>query len=342
MSSEKTEDPTPRRLRQARESGDVPVSAALTQTAAMLCAVVVLPAAGALTVRSFWDQLHAAVRGDVPSVEQLCSQLLVVTVPLLATAAAGALAIGFVQTGGVLSGKRLAPKLDSLNPVEGFKKLLSLDRLWSVTRAALTASLLGYLCADFLLDHASSLVASVGEVGPSSSLAWSLSKRLLWTALGLGGAMAIIDVLVTRRSWLRRNRMSKDEVKREYREAEGDPQLKQERKRAHQEMLENASVLAVRDASVLIVNPTHIATALRYDGDQDEAPRIIAQGEGAFARRLMDAARAYGVPIVRDIPVARALFELQTGDEIPEELYEAVAEILRGLWEESGNAPPDD
>lgn len=95
-------------------------------------------------------------------------------------------------------------------------------------------------------------------------------------------------------------------------------------------------IAAVKDATVLIVNPTHLATALRYrEDEEDEAPRLLAQGQGDLAQRMIDAARAYGVPVVRDIPVARALAELEVGDEIPEQLYEAVAEILREAWAES-------
>jgi flagellar biosynthesis protein FlhB len=106
-------------------------------------------------------------------------------------------------------------------------------------------------------------------------------------------------------------------------------------------MLNSASVLAVKDATVLIVNPTHLACALRYDRDGDGAPAILAQAEGFLAQRMIDAARAYGVPIVRDIPIAHALKVLAVGDEIPEELYEAIAEILREVWAQSVESSED-
>jgi type III secretion protein U len=128
--------------------------------------------------------------------------------------------------------------------------------------------------------------------------------------------------------------MSKDEVKREYKESEGDPQIKQARERAHHEMLASAAVGNVRNATVVIVNPTHLATALRYDEQEgDQAPVVVASGEGDLAARIVAAARDFGVPVVRDVPLARALAELSIGDAIPEALYEAVAEILRDAWE---------
>src|SRR5690606_4533533 len=156
-----------------------------------------------------------------------------------------------------------------------------------------------------------------------------------------GLALAAGDVLATRHSWLKRLRMSSDEVKREHREAEGDPELKGARTRAHRELLAGASLNAVKEATVVIVNPTHLATALRYDEDQDDAPMVVSQGAGDMARRIVEAAHAYGIPVVRDVPVARALFELEVGDEIPEALYEAVAEVLREVHEAEGERTGD-
>jgi flagellar biosynthesis protein FlhB len=131
--------------------------------------------------------------------------------------------------------------------------------------------------------------------------------------------------------------MSKADVKREHKESEGDPQQKAARERAHHEMLASVAIANVRQASVVIVNPTHIACALRYDEEGgDEAPTLVASGRGELARRIIEAAAQYGVPVLRDVPLARALVELEIGDEIPPELYEAVAEILREAWGEVG------
>jgi flagellar biosynthesis protein FlhB len=160
---------------------------------------------------------------------------------------------------------------------------------------------------------------------------WLLGRRLLWAAALVGLVLGGVDYFFVRRAWLARHRMSKDEVKREARESEGDPEVKAARRRAHQEALAGSMIAAVKDATVLIVNPTHLATALRYQEGDDEAPTVIAHGEGDLAQRLIEAAHAYGVPVVRDVPVAHALRELELGSEIPEALYEAVAEVLREL-----------
>jgi flagellar biosynthesis protein FlhB len=130
--------------------------------------------------------------------------------------------------------------------------------------------------------------------------------------------------------------MTKAEVRREYKEAEGDPQLKAARARAYGELVAQATIAGVKNASVVVVNPTHLACALRYDEkDGDEAPVVLASGEGDLAARIVRAAEEAGVPVVRDVPLARALLELEVGAAIPEALYEAVAEILREIWEDA-------
>lgn len=336
--TDKTEAPSPRRLRQAREKGDIPVSSALTQSAALLAAVVALPAATQWIAAESVSWITRAVQGELSDPRQWFWPLLMWSLPVITAAAVGALGVGFAQTGGAFVPSKLTPNWQNLDPVEGFKRLFKLDRVYQVLRALVAASFVTWLSIDLLLGETRSIGSTTGEPEAAAALAAYLSRRVLWLGTGVSVALALVDVFVTRHLWLRRNRMSKDEVKREHKESEGDPHLKQERKRAHHEMLNHAAVLSVKDANVVVVNPTHLATALRYEDDQDEAPVVVAQGQGELARQIVDAARAYGIPVVRDVPVARALRELEVGDEIPEELYEAVAEILKELWEHDGGA----
>jgi FlhB-like protein len=228
---------------------------------------------------------------------------------------------------------RLAPSFARLDPFDGVKRLFSLERFLGVIRALLLAGFVGYFTYRTLGAHVADVAFGTGEFSSAGILARGLGKNVAWAAACLGLGLAGLDYLVVHRGFIRRNRMSKDEIKREYRESEGDPHVKAARRRAHQEALVGATVNSVKSATVLIVNPTHLATALRYDEEQDQAPVIVAQGEGELARRMIDAARAYGIPCVRDVPIARALRDLEIGDEIPEALYEAVAEIIRHVWE---------
>ncbi len=349
--SDKTEEPTPQRLKKAREEGDSPVSGALMQAAGFIVAIALVPAAVAGAASRAADLIRAAVAHphDPLSAPDLAREVVVLVAPLVVAAAVAAAVVGFVQSGGMVATKKLAPDLSRANPITGIKNLFNWQRAVGVLRSLLAALIVGWLAVRLLIDHAGDLVHTIGNPLAIAVVAGTLAKKLVWIAALVGLALGLVDLLVTRYGWLKRNRMTKDEVKREYKESEGDPEIKQARERAHQEMLRGATVAAVKNATVVIVNPTHLATALRYseDGDDDNddadaAPRVIAQGEGDLAKRMIEAANAYGVPVVRDVPVARALSELEIGDEIPEALYEAVAEILRDVWEQASGETADE
>jgi len=263
----------------------------------------------------------------------LAAIVLGITVPVVAVAAAASAAASFTQTGGALSVKKLSPSLDRLNIFTGLKGLFSWQRVVGIARALLAALLVGWYALRQLASHGADFAASVGNARAATMLAASLAAHVAWFAAAVGLSLGLVDLLLTRRAWFNRHRMTKDEIKREYRESEGDPAVKAARRRAHQEALTGASLGALKTASVVIVNPTHLATALKYGEDEDLAPSVVAQGQGEMAKLIVEAARAYGVPIVRDVPVARALNDLEVGDEIPEALYEAVAEILREIWQ---------
>lgn len=338
--SDKTEEPTPRRLKRAREEGDSPVSGALVQAAGFVVAMSLVPAALAATVQRASWLVHRALVDPfhVFSAASLARDVIVLTVPMVGAAALAGAAVGFLQSGGIVAVKRISPDLNRANPISGLKNVFNWQRAVSVLRSLAAALIVGWLAVRLLVTHGADLVRSIGSSPAAAALASRLAGRLAWIAALIGLGLAGVDVLITRYSWRKRLRMTKDEVKREFRETEGDPEIKAARQRAHQEMLSGATLAAVKDATVVIVNPTHIAAALRYsesdtDETEDSAPRLVAKGEGELAKRIVDAARAYGVPVMRDVPVARALSELEVGDEIPEALYEAVAEILREVWE---------
>jgi flagellar biosynthesis protein FlhB len=331
--SDKTEEPTPRRLRKAREQGDLPVSAAACQSAAFAAAWVLAPAAVAATIHTTAVLLDRGLAGDVPTSGELAFAVVALCAPLLLAAALAAGALGLMQTGAMVAPQKLVPDFSRANPFTGLRQLFRAERWFALVRSLLAAVLTGGLGVVLLRDQMPAVAHTPGQTSSALALAGVLSHRLAGLALAVAFALAGLDLLVTRWSWRKRHRMTKDEVRREHRESEGDPEIKAARRRAHQEALEGAALLAVKDATVVIVNPTHFATALAYREEHEEAPRVVSQGRGELARKIIDAARAYGVPVVRDVPVARALAELEVGDEIPEVLYEAVAEILREIWE---------
>ncbi|HEY6081014.1 MAG TPA: EscU/YscU/HrcU family type III secretion system export apparatus switch protein [Polyangiaceae bacterium] len=333
--AEKTEQPTQRRLNKARQEGDSAVSVSLAQGASLLVVLALLPAFAAALAAALGAGLRAAIatgQADLAGAAWLC---LALSAPLLGAAAFVSLVLGLLQTGGAFTASRFAPDLARLDPFQGIKGLFTLERFFSLARSLLAALAVGWLSWGLLRDHLGDIASTAGRAEAVAATSWLLGRRLLWAAALVGLVLGVADYAFVRRAWLRRHRMSKDELKREQRESEGDPEVKAARRRAHQEALAGSMIAAVKDATVLIVNPTHLATALRYQAEESEAPTVIAHGEGELARRLIEAAHAYGVPVVRDVPVAHALRELALGDEIPEALYEAVAEVLRELLAES-------
>jgi flagellar biosynthesis protein FlhB len=338
--AEKTEQPTPRRLRKLRERGEVPVSAALSQAIGFTVGVALLPSAAAAAFASLAELVRVTAGGQPIAASEIGSLVLGLSAPLLAAAAFASLLATVAQSGGLFSFQRLAPSFERLNLIAGLRSLFGAQRLFALARALLATTLLAAFALHVLREGLGRLALASGDLRRVSAFAAHDALKLARGMAALAVALGAIDFLISRRAFLRKNRMSRDEIRREHKESEGDPELKAARKRAHQEVLSSASVHAVRNASVLIVNPTHLATALRYDETTDEAPHILAHGDGDLARRMVEAAHAYGVPVVQDIPLARALAEIEAGQDIPEALYEAVAEILRTLWEAERDATP--
>lgn len=337
--SEKTEEPTPQRLRKAREDGDSGVSVQAASAVGFLVAVALVPPAVVALAERSASLLRGAIEraGDAapttPSSEALLPTVVWLVAPVLVAAGATSAIVQLVQAGGSFATKKLGPSLDRLDLVQGAKNLVSTTRLFSVFRALLFGGVVVYLAYGALRAALADLAHLAGRLGYVGLVAGTLGGTLAKRAALVGLALGAIDLFVTRRQWLSRLKMSKEEIKREHKESEGDPQLKAARERAHHEMLAAAAVANVKNATVVVVNPTHLACALRYDAEEgDAAPVVVASGEGDLAKQIVEAARAYGVPVLRDVPLARALLELEIGGEIPEDLYEAVAEILREAY----------
>lgn len=330
----KTEEPSPRRLRKAREQGDSPAAHTVGPTAGLVLAVLLVPGALSATAARAAELLRSALSGGgALDAATFALEVVALSAPLLVAVAFAGAAATLVQTGGVISGARLAPSLARLDPVEGFRNFFRLERGFGLVRSLAGALAVSVLAVMTLEDHAADVANAAGNGAAIAPLVLALGKSIGWSAVLVGLVVAAVDVAVSRRAFLVRHRMTKDEVRREHREAEGDPELKARRRRAHQEALTGSILNAVKEATVVVVNPTHLANALRYVDGEDAAPRVVASGQGELARRIVEAARAYGIPCIQDVPVARALAELEVGDEIPEALYEAVAEILREVLE---------
>ena len=334
--AEKTHDPTPKRVREARAKGDVPRAPLVAGALGAFVVIALVPSLVIALARmlsralSHLDEVHRIDAWTVGgSVLALFSPI---GVALVVVAVVSALAQGSLT----FSPSKLAPDPSRLDPFGGLKNLVDRSRLWGAARGLGVTAVLAWALGRLVLEAVRRGARTTFGVEQAVALAGQMAQRIAVTAAIVAAMMAVVDVIVSRRSWLGRLRMTRDEVTREHKEGEGDPEIKRRREELHHELLATEAVRAVRDASIVIVNPTHLACALRYrgDGGDEEAPELVTKGEGALAARILEAARFHGIPIVRDVPVARALYELEIGVEIPEALYEAVAEVLRAAWDE--------
>ena len=344
MSQQKTEEPTPRKLQKAREKGEVAKSRELA-TAAVLLASATALFFSAEYVREMlvacFDTAFDSVAADTASPTAIlragASFGIRAAIPvLLAAMIAGGLAT-FLQVGPLVSFQKVQPKLERLDLVKGFRQLFTRRQFVELLKTIFKIVVIGWVAWITLRDGLRDIVGLASLAGSEATLvaSGSLAVKLFVRVGGVIAGLAVLDFFYQRWQFRQDQKMTKDEVKREHKETEGDPHQKQERARVHREILEHATLEDVRRADVLVVNPTHYAVALSYDEEaEQEAPEIVAKGQDHLARRMIEAAQESGVPIMRDVPLAQSLFDLDVGTEIPEELYEAVAAILHAAWQE--------
>lgn len=343
MSDDKTEEASEQKLAKAREDGDIPKSAEMTSALIMIGAsatvLLTLEGMGAEWMGLMGRCLDVAMRAEVDrglvgrALEDALMTTARMSAPVLVVSAAAAGFFMYVQVGSLITLKPLKPDLNRMNPINGFKQIFTKDKFIDLGRNLLKLSMMAYLAYLVLMDHVPGMVRLPrGElmhgVSALGAATWELGKWLVGSMLVLGG----VDLLLQKKRYNKRMMMSKEEVKREYKDSEGDAQTKGQRKQFHQELLESAGSSRVKQADAVVVNPTHVAVAIVYKADQMRAPTIIARGKGAEAQHIKQLARRYQIPIIHNVALARAMVELDVEQEVPPELYDAVAEVLRFVY----------
>lgn len=347
-SGEKTEDATPERLRKLREEGNVPKSQDVNTSVSFLIVFAVMGKTFPYTAQKMIDlvklsmrlanELHTPHASSLTStVSALLAESLLtmaqVCAPVLATAYMLGIILNVAQVGFIFSMKPITPDINKINPINGFKGLFNGKKVVELLKTLfkfVVISWLSYLALkkalrDVVLILRSDLLTGVRIIG---SIIWDFVSKIGMAFI----AIAAADMFYQRKRFAKDNMMSKYDVKQEYKQSEGDPQHKSERKRLHQEILSGGGGSAVKGSDVVVRNPDHIAVALKYDQGAGTAPQVVARGERLWAEKILEAAKLYGVPVVRNVPLAQALNKLQVGDEIPEELYQAVAEVLSFVY----------
>lgn len=346
----KTEDPSPRRREEARKQGQIPFSAELVGAAVLLAAVVGLIYFGGDIGRTMLDVVRTDLRqlghaeltplGAQELIGRVTVRALAALAPLFGALLAAGMAASVLQVGLQFTPEKLELKPDRLNPAEGAKRLFSTAALVKGGLGLLKVAAIGGV-AYWVLEGRSGAILALGrqQLGGSVVVAWDLVLRLGLYLVGAMALIAAVDYFYQRRRFEVGLRMTKQEVKDELKQEEGDPQLKARIRQLARERMKRRMLQSVPKATVVITNPTHYAVALRYDAG-DPAPVVVAKGAGVFARRIRELARKHGVPLVERPVLARGLYAgVKEGQPIPGVLFHAVAEVLAFIYRLRGVGP---
>ncbi len=337
---EKTEKPTPKKLRDARDRGEVVRSQDVTSSVVFVAVLVLIALGGPY----FW--LHLQRLAELPKrmleggafeqrlpwfLERLQIEFVMLGLPLIVMAFFAAAFAAFMQVKAVFSLDPILPKMERLNPVEGLKRLFGTRGLIGVLLMVVKTIFLGAIIFVVVRGAAAAVVKApyLSAIDIRSLAGSILTPVFAWAAV-VYFVMSAVDYLHQHYEFTKQNKMSIDEVRREYKDMEGDPLIKSKRRSLFREISMNQMMENVRKASVVVVNPTHIAVALYYERGKTGLPMVVAKGEDALAARIRAAAEAANVPVLHNVKLARQLYESTPLDHyIGDDLIEPVAEVLR-------------
>ena len=362
-SGDKTEKPTPKRLRDARKKGDIAkskdVGVALSSLFFLLLFAVSANYIASRFAGFMQNSILVATSEDFPAAlgkltGEATVTLLVSSAIILVPMMVMGMAAEFLQVGALLTGEKMKPQLSKLNPVDGLKRMFGKDGLVEMVKNVIKAALV--ICATWLVLRASlpeiasvSIIADpspLGGAGPQAaadvgSLTYALTLRLFGWGAAVFVFVAALDRLYQQHAFMKKMRMSMRDIKQEHKQDEGDPYIKSSRRQMHEEWANQSAVGAVGNSAALLVNPTHLAIALEYDPEDCPVPVIAARGEGNLAALMRAEAERCEVPIIRNVAAARRLWARgEVGEIVPEEMFDVVAEVI--LWAKKareGEAP---
>ncbi len=346
MPGDKTEQPTPKRINESRKKGQVFKSPDLIQALLFVTAAAVLTAGGPAYVSELRDLLSQSfqpdlMRGDMPMNIMLrrmgyaWTKFLLLSAPLLGALVVAGVAANFMQVKALFAPEVIKPKFDKLNPLNGFKNIFFSSKTYiEMVKNLVKFAVVLWVLYSAIKGSLRDIIPTVGmRLEETAALAGSLMSGILYKVGGVFLVLGGADYMIQKKLYMKSMMMSKEEVKQEYKEQEGDPHVKHMRKHVMQELMHQSVAHNVPKATAVVANPTHLAVALRYDEASMQAPRVTAKGQDSMALRIIDIAKQNKVPVIHNIGLAHSLFDLEVGHEIPEDLYEAVAEVLNFVYQ---------
>ncbi len=346
FSEEKTEQPTSKKIRDSRQKGQVAQSKDLNGVLALLAVFAALAVLGQYYATSFFGFFHYTLAqtegidafyqdGNIHKyMTQVCLLILKLSLPTLLVAMVIGVLVSYMQVGFLFTTETLKPKLEKINPLKGAKNLFSTRSLVELAKSLAKATLIVFASYDYLKDRLIELLVAMElDIGQIIAVMWDLVVGVVVRSALILLVIAVFDYAYKRWKNNKDMMMTKQEIKDEYKQSEGDPMLKSKIKEKQRAMAMSRMMQDVPTADVVITNPTHYAVAVKYDPQTGDAPKVVAKGQDLIAQNIKKIAGEAEVPIVENKPLARALYaSSEVGDFIPIELYEAVAEVLAYVY----------
>jgi flagellar biosynthesis protein FlhB len=343
---EKTESATSKKKSDARKKGQVAMSKDMVVAFGLLMTFLVINGTGAMSVEAMkkfylmimnvMESGDGAFTGESLSLLYMESILTIlrISLPMLLTAMTIGVVASIAQVGFLFTTEPIIPKLDKINPLKGLKKLFSMQSLVELVKSLLKGSLVLLIVWNYFDSNKESLVNSMNlDVKSGVIFIWNTTFSIVVRICILLIILAIVDFAYKKWQHGKDLRMSKQEIKEEYKQMEGDPQLKAKIRDKQRQMAMGRMMQEVPKADVIITNPTHFAIALRYNVSEEAAPKVLAKGQDLIAQKIKSIAGENEIPIVENKPLARTLYkEVDIGRTIPGELFEAVAEVLAYVY----------
>ncbi|MGB9712227.1 MAG: flagellar biosynthesis protein FlhB [Dissulfurimicrobium sp.] len=341
---ERTEKATPKRREEARKKGQTARSRELSSVAVLLSGILTFLWAGGLFYQQSAVMLRyylgnaANIRITTGNIETIAAngiwRFMMITGPLLFVLALVAIAANYLQVGPLISFEAIKPKFSKINPIEGLKRLFSAQAVAELLKSLLKLVIVGIIAFKTIRGEIDRILPLTDQSPIQIFLYMSrVSFAMFWKICIAIAAIAVLDFIFQKWEFEKGLRMTRQEVKEEYRETEGDPQIRARIRSIQREMARRRMMAAVPEADVVITNPTHLAVALKYETGKMEAPQVTAKGSGFIAEKIKEIAKANGVPTIENKPLAQTLFKLvEVGMTIPENLYQAVAEVLAYVY----------
>lgn len=346
---DKTEPATPKKLEDARKEGQVSKSREIGMGLSLLGLFVTLKVyIGSLGERflELFQNIYTRIPEFVGTegtydttafstlfMDNILDMIIMMT-PFLAVGFVIAFAADLIQVKWKVTMKPLMPKFSKMNPIKGMKKIISPQSIFELVKAILKIFFVSYLAISTVKDKLH-LIYMLYDISLLSALA-AIGEVVIGLGIKISAwymVIAVIDFIYQKMKFKKEMKMSKQEVKDEYKNAEGDPKVKSQQKQRMRQASQRRMMQSIPTADVVITNPTHFAVALKYDADSGRAPIVVAKGEDFLAKKIKEIAKENKVEIVENKPLARMLYHnVELGEEIPPELYQAVAEVLAFVY----------